>query len=99
MIQFILMNAIFKYILVYLSIYNLYWNYKPINITTHALKRARQRDVAFPDQVYAVLRTGRVFRFGKQGIKFIKRTKHGSIICIGEDCGDVIIIKTLERGN
>ncbi len=93
------MNAIFKYIFVYLSIYNLYWHHKAIHITSHALKRARQRDVAFPDQVYAVLRTGKISYFGKRGMKFVKRTKQGSIICIGEDCGDAIIIKTIERGN
>ena len=55
--------------------------------------------IAFPDQVYEVLQTGRVKRFGKHGIKFIKRGEEGSIICIGEDLGYCIIIKTIERGN
>ena len=39
-------------------------------------------------------------RFGKNGVKFIgKRSKKGSVICIGEDLGYAIIIKTIERGN
>jgi len=76
-----------------------YFQDKPIIIKVHAIKRARQRNIAFPDQVYNVLQTGKVKRFGKHGIKFIKRIKEGSIICIGEDIGHSIIIKTIERGN
>jgi len=40
-----------------------------------------------------VLNTGKIKTFGKNGIKIIGR----SIICIGEDLGQVIIIKTIER--
>ncbi len=72
---------------------------KPIFITTHAIKRARKRNVAYPDQVFSTIKTGTVKRFGKNLIKFIKKSKKGSIICIGEDIGQVIIIKTVERGN
>jgi len=77
----------------------IYFQDKPIVIKVHAIKRARQRDIAFPDQVYNVLQTGKVNRFGKHGIKFIKKGKEGSIICVGEDLGHLIIIKTIERGN
>lgn len=72
---------------------------KPIIITVHAIRRARQREIAFPDQVYAILQTGKMRSIGKSGIKITKKTKIGSIICIGEDVGDAIIIKTIERGN
>lgn len=72
---------------------------KQIVIKTHAIKRARERNIAYPDQVYNVLKTGKVKRFGKQGIKFIKKSKDGSIICVGADLGQYIIIKTIERGN
>ena len=78
---------------------DIYFQGKQIVIKVHAVKRARQRDIAFPDQVYDVLQTGKVKRFGKHGIKFIKRSKEGSIICVGEDLGYCIIIKTIERGN
>ena len=79
--------------------HEIYFEGKPIIIKVHAVKRARQREIAFPDQVYDVLRTGRIKRFGKHGIKFIKRGKKGSIICVGEDIGHAVIIKTVERGN
>ncbi|MBI5391662.1 hypothetical protein HZB00_01535 [Candidatus Woesearchaeota archaeon] len=77
----------------------IYFTDKPIIIMVHAIRRARQRNIAFPDHVYRVLHSGRVERFGKQGIKFISKTKNGSVICIGEDVGEMIIIKTIERGN
>jgi hypothetical protein len=88
------------YIHVYPSIYrmqDIYFQGKLIVIKVHAVKRARE--IAFPDQVYDVLRTGKVKTFGKQGIKFIKKGKKGTIICVGEDIGYCIIIKTIERGN
>ena len=90
------------YIHVYPSIYrmsDIYFQGKQIIIRVHAVKRAREREIAFPDQVYEVLQTGKVKRFGKHGIKFVKRSKEGSIICVGEDLGYCIIIKTIERGN
>jgi len=77
----------------------IYFQGKQIIIKVHAVKRAREREIAFPDQVYDVLQTGKVKRYGKHGIKFIKRSKEGSIICVGEDLGYCIIIKTIERGN
>ena len=78
---------------------SIYFQGKPIIIKVHAVKRAREIEISFPNQVYDVLQTGKVKRFGKHGIKFIKRGKEGSIICIGEDLGYCIIIKTIERGN
>jgi len=78
---------------------DIFFDGKPIIIKVHAIKRARERDIAFPDQVYSVLNTGKVYRFGKHSIKFVCRSKKGSIICVGEDIGDAIIIKTIERGN
>lgn len=78
---------------------DLYFDGKPIIIKVHAVKRARQRNIAFPDHVYTVLKTGKVCRFGKNGIKFVSKSKKGSVICVGEDLGHVIIIKTIERGN
>ncbi|MBI4440286.1 hypothetical protein HY638_04915 [Candidatus Woesearchaeota archaeon] len=85
------------YIFVYTN--GLYFQEKPIIIKVHAIRRARERNIAFPGHVYNVLQTGKVQRFGKKGIKFVSRTKNGSIICVGEDLGHAIIIKTIERGN
>ncbi len=78
---------------------DIYFQGKAVIIKVHAIKRAREREIAFPDQVYDVLQTGKVRRFGKRGIKFVKRSKEGSIICVGEDLGHCVIIKTTERGN
>ena len=78
---------------------DLYFDGKPIIIKVHAVKRVRQRNIAFPDHVYTVIKTGKAYRFGKNGIKFISMSKKGSIICVGEDLGHAIIIKTIERGN
>lgn len=78
---------------------DIYFERKLIIIKVHAIKRARQREIAYPDQVYNVLKTGKVKRFGKNMIKFVKKGKKGSIICVGEDLGYAIIIKTIERGN
>ena len=78
---------------------DIYFQGKQIIVKVHAIKRAREREIAFPDQVYDVLQTGKVKRYGKHGIKFVKRSKEGSIICVGEDLGYCIIIKTIERGN
>tara|TARA_Y100000310_G_scaffold322535_1_gene381679 strand:- start:2747 stop:2989 length:243 start_codon:yes stop_codon:yes gene_type:complete len=72
---------------------------KPIFISVHAIKRAREREIAYPDHILTVLNTGKVIRFGKNMLKFVSRTKKGSIICVGEDLGHAIIIKTVERGN
>ena len=72
---------------------------KPVWISVHAIKQARKRNVAYPDQVYYVLKTGKIERFGKKYLKIIKKSKKGSIICIGEDVNNLIIIKTIERGN
>ena len=78
---------------------DIYFQGKPIIIKVHAVKRARQRNIAFPDHVYTVIKTGKAHRFGKNGIKFISRSKKGSVICVGEDLGYAVIIKTIERGN
>lgn len=74
-------------------------NGKEILVSSHAIKRARERGIAFPDQVYTTLLCGKVQRFGKRGIKFIKKSANGSIICLGEILTQKIIIKTIERGN
>lgn len=78
---------------------DLYFEGRIIVIKVHAVKRAREREIVFPDQVYNCIKTGKTERFAKHGIKFIKKTKKGLIMCIGEDLGHCIIIKTVERWN
>jgi len=78
---------------------SLYSQNKKVWISVHAITQARARRIAFPDQVYYTIKSGKVVRFGKHGIKFIKRGRKGSIICIGEDLSHAIVIKTVARGN
>lgn len=77
----------------------LWFQQKPVWVKTPAIKRARERDIVFPDMVYATILGGKVKRFGKNYIKFMKRYKRGMLICVGEDVGQNIIIKTVEWGN
>ncbi len=77
----------------------LWFQQKPVWVKTHAIKRARQRNIIFPDMVYATISGGKVIRFGKNYLKFIRRYKRGTVICVGEDVGHAIIIKTVEWGN
>ena len=77
----------------------LYFEGKQVFITVHAIRRAREREIAYPDQVYQSLKHSRIKRLGKNTLKFICHSKRGSVICIGEDLGSMIIIKTIESGN
>ncbi len=74
---------------------DLYAQNKQVIVSVHAVKRAREKNIAYPDQVYHAIKTGKVKRFGKHGIKFVCK----SIICVGEEIGQIILIKTIERGN
>lgn len=74
-------------------------NGKLVLVSAHAAKQAEDRGIVFPDHVYNVLKTGKIKRFGKKHMKIIKRSRKGSVICVGIDVGDTIIIKTITRGN
>ena len=87
------------YILVYPRRYvkRVHIDNKPVWISKHAVKQAEKRHISWPDQVYACLQTGKIVRFGKKMLRIIKRTKDGEIICIGEDLGQNIVIRTITR--
>ncbi len=78
---------------------DIYFQGKNVFITKHAAKKAEERKIGYPDHVRTALYTGKVERFGKNLLRFTSRTKNGSVICIGEEIGQSIIIKTIERGN
>ncbi len=65
------------YILVYLWISNLniFICNKPVFISHHAMLRAELREIAFPDQVTRCICTGKMYRFGKGHIRFVKKNK------------------------
>ncbi len=68
-------------------------------VTMHAIQQALEREISYPEQVYRTIMTGTMERFGKHYIRFIKRSPKGSTICIAEEQGELIIIRTVERGN
>ena len=91
-----------KFLYKYISVSTMdefYFQGRKVWISVHAVKRARQREIIYPDMVYATINGGRIKRFGKNMIKFIKRYKRGTVICVGEIVGDSVIIKTVEWGN
>lgn len=77
----------------------IYFQGKKVIITNHAARQAEEREIGYPDHVLTTIQTGKVERFGKHMLRFTNRTKEGSIVCVGQDVGYVIIIKTVERGN
>ena len=78
---------------------SIFFQNRPVWIKVHTIKQARRRDIIFPDMVYATILGGKVQRFGKNYLKFRKKYKRGTVICVGEDVGHAIIIKTVEWGN
>ncbi len=70
-------------------------NSENIEITRHAFIRALQRDIT-PDMVEATLRGGKIKKFGKNNIKFYKRYKRFTVVCVGEIKGETIKILTIE---
>lgn len=77
---------------------SIYFQEKSVWLSPHALKRARRREI-YPDMVYATIRGGKVKRFGKNFIKFMKRYKRGTVICVGEVVGQFVVVRTIEWGN
>ena len=71
---------------------------REVVLSRHALLRARKRNI-LPDVVEATLRNGKIARFGKNLVKFRKKHREGSVICIGEVFGECIIIRTICWGN
>jgi len=64
-------------------------------IKRHAFIRAMQRKVT-PDMIEATLKGGKIERFGKNNLRFVKDYKNFKVICIGEMIGTKIKIITIE---
>jgi hypothetical protein len=67
-----------------------------IVIKRHAFIRAMERGIT-PDMIEATIRGGRIQRFGKKNVKFIKRYKRFDVVCVDEITGNRIKIVTIER--
>ncbi len=64
-------------------------------IKRHAFIRAMQRKVT-PDMIEATLKSGKIERFGKNNVRFIKDYKRFLVICVGEMAGTKVKIFTVE---
>jgi len=70
-------------------------NYE-IELKRHAFIRAMERGIT-PDMIEATIKGGTVKRFGKNNVKFIKKYKHLTVICVDEIIGHRIKIVTIEK--
>lgn len=68
-----------------------------IEIRRHALIRAMQRGIT-PDMIEATIKGGKIKRFGKNNVKFVKKYKNFEVVCVDEISGRRIKIVTVERG-
>jgi len=67
-----------------------------IRIKRHAFKRAAQRGIT-PDMIEATIKGGKIIKYAKNHLKFIKQYKNFKLICIDRIQGEKIIIVTIER--
>ena len=72
-------------------------NREEVVITSHVVKQARKRGIAFPDEVISTIRNGKKERFGKNLVRFVKKGKYGSLICVGEEIADKVMITKTRR--
>jgi hypothetical protein len=66
-----------------------------IEIKRHAFIRALERGVS-PDIIEATLKEGKIERFGKKNLKFIKKYRRFTVICVDQIVGNRIKIVTIE---
>ena len=67
-------------------------------IKRHVFERAMERGI-HPDLIENSIKKGKIYRFGKRGIKFVCKGSKRTIICIGEISGCQLKIITIEEGN
>ena len=64
-------------------------------IKRHAFMRALQRGVS-PDIIEATIKGGKIERFGKHNVRFVKEYKKFTVVCVGQAIGTKIKIFTIE---
>jgi hypothetical protein len=67
-----------------------------IVVKRHAFVRAMERGIT-PDMIDAAIRSGRVERFGKRNVRFVKEYRDFEVVCVDEMIGRRIKIVTVER--
>ena len=69
-----------------------------IEISRHAFIRANQRGIS-PDLFESTIKGGKILRFGKNHLKFIKKYRKFTVVCVAEVRGEIIKILTIEVKN
>lgn len=64
-------------------------------VKRHAFIRAMKRGVT-PDMIEATLKGGKIIRFGKNNLKFYKKYKRFTVVCVDQIIGTKIKIVTIE---
>ncbi|MBU2477286.1 hypothetical protein KKG83_07505 [Candidatus Micrarchaeota archaeon] len=67
-----------------------------IVITRHAFRRALQRRI-HPDLVEATFLSGKMKKFSKNRMKFEKKFKKFTLVCVDEIIGNMVKIVTIEK--
>jgi len=67
-----------------------------IIFSRHAFIRAMQRGIG-PDIIEVTVNTGKMRHFGKNRVKFEKRFRKFTIICVDEKIGEMIKIVTIVK--
>lgn len=80
----------------YMFIHRLFFDNRKVIFSYHSLIRADKRKI-FISEVRAAIKSGKIKRHGKNYIKFIKKYKNRTVICIGEIIGEQIVIKTIVK--
>ncbi|MBU1199555.1 MAG: DUF4258 domain-containing protein [Nanoarchaeota archaeon] len=65
-----------------------------LEIKRHAFQRAMERGVT-PDMIEATFFGGKIIRYGKNQLKFIRQYKNYKVVCVGRFKGEKIIIVTI----
>jgi len=90
-----MIQAILLYTSRYIAIHKkLIFRNKYVKLSRHAIIRARQRNIT-ADVIQATINGGKVNLFGKNLVRFSKKYKNKFLVCIGEDLGQIILIKTI----
>lgn len=66
-----------------------------IEIRRHAFIRAMQRHIT-PDMIEATIKGGKITKFGKNNVKFTKKYKRCTVVCVDHIVGNLIKIVTIE---
>ena len=66
-----------------------------IEIKNHASVRAVQRGIT-SKMIEATVKSGKIERFGRRNLRFVKQYKYFDVVCVDEICGNKIKIVTIE---